>query len=155
MKPVSASLIAEYILSLSNPKIGDIISNLKLQKLLYYCQGFHLVVFGQPLFKEDIINWDHGPVVKEVYHIYNKHKDKAIPIPKSFESEELKEEQKELIKEVYDAFGQFSAWRLREMTHEEPPWINTSYGETITHDSLNSYFKNRIKDDEDEKEKPT
>jgi uncharacterized phage-associated protein len=35
----------------------------KLHKLLYYCQGHHLAVFEEPLFRETISAWDMGPVV--------------------------------------------------------------------------------------------
>src|SRR5262245_19575381 len=46
---------------------GEIISNLKMQKLLYYAQAWHLVFFNKPLFKEEIEAWDLGPVVSEAY----------------------------------------------------------------------------------------
>ncbi|MCI8513016.1 MAG: DUF4065 domain-containing protein [Lachnospiraceae bacterium] len=46
------------------------IANLKLQKLLYYAQGCFLAVAGAPLFLEDILAWQHGPVVEPVYYQY-------------------------------------------------------------------------------------
>ena len=58
----AANDIARYILTLSTPEVGDIISNLKLQKLLYYVQGFHLAIENEPLFMEDIQAWQYGPV---------------------------------------------------------------------------------------------
>ncbi len=45
---------------------GELISNLKLQKLLYYAQGFHLALYDKLLFSEDIEAWQHGPVVRDV-----------------------------------------------------------------------------------------
>jgi uncharacterized phage-associated protein len=45
-------------------------SNLKLQKLMYYAQGFSLVLFNKPLFPERIEAWIHGPVIPAVYHKY-------------------------------------------------------------------------------------
>ena len=51
---ITASKAAKYILSLSDPDQGDIISNLKLQKLLYYTQGIHLAVYNKPLFDDPI-----------------------------------------------------------------------------------------------------
>src|SRR5262249_49336794 len=41
------------------PDLGTV----KLHKLLYYCQGHHLAIFGEPLFSETISAWDMGPVV--------------------------------------------------------------------------------------------
>lgn len=39
----------------------EFISNLKLQKLLYYEQGYHLAIFDTPLFDADIEAWMYGP----------------------------------------------------------------------------------------------
>ena len=44
---------ANYFLSLQGDDAGDAISNLKLQKLMYYAQGFSLAMRGKPLFRED------------------------------------------------------------------------------------------------------
>ena len=51
-------------------KHGDLITNLKLQKLLYFAQGWFLALYDTPLFKEEIQAWIHGPVVATVYHSY-------------------------------------------------------------------------------------
>lgn len=42
------------------PNGGERLTNLKLQKLLYYQQGFHLAFFGTPLFAEDVEAWMYG-----------------------------------------------------------------------------------------------
>ena len=55
-----ARQITDYILALSNPEMGELTSNLKLQKLLYYVQGVHLAAFETPLFDEEIVAWDLG-----------------------------------------------------------------------------------------------
>ena len=47
--------IANKIVSKTDLEHGDTISNLKLQKMMYYQQGFHLAYFGTPLFDEDIV----------------------------------------------------------------------------------------------------
>lgn len=49
---------------------SELLSNMKLQKLLYYQQGFHLAYFGTPLFNEDIVAWQYGHVVPEVYDAF-------------------------------------------------------------------------------------
>ncbi len=46
---------------------GDVITQLKLQKLMYIAQGIHLALYDAPLFKEEIEAWQHGPVVRELY----------------------------------------------------------------------------------------
>ena len=60
--------IARYIIKYCKDN-GYSISNLKLQKLLYFVQAQFLVTYnGRPAFEEKIEAWDFGPVVPEVYH---------------------------------------------------------------------------------------
>lgn len=54
--------------------------------------------------------------------------------------------EKELMKDVYLVYGQFSAWKPRNMTHEEPTWRNTIRNSIITHESMKGYFKTQIED---------
>ena len=60
--------VAQYFLAQMDEDAGDLISNLKLQKLVYYAQGFALALHGRPLFRERVEAWTHGaPVVPELY----------------------------------------------------------------------------------------
>ena len=138
----SAMLIANGILKMSEPEVGDSISNLKLQKLLYYIQGFSLAIYGKPMFKEDIVAWEYGPVVKEVYYKFNKFGSDAIKIPEN--NIELTKNEKSLIIDVWKVYGQFSAWKLRDMTHNEIPWKETKRNEIISHAVLKSFFKTLV-----------
>lgn len=140
----SAKNVAEYFLCKSEPEVGDFISNLKLQKLVYYAQGFHLAMHGNPLFDEQILAWEHGPVVEKLYHYYKEHGASAIPPPEKFDTEIFSPQQKELLDDVYKVYGQFSAWKLRNMTHSERPWIETTYGQPISNDLMAEFFKDYI-----------
>jgi uncharacterized phage-associated protein len=137
-----ASQIAKAFLKLSQPEIGDTVSNLKLQKLLYYAQGFNLAINNKPLFEENLIAWEHGPVVKEVYDIYSKHSSNSIPVPE--EEVKLSGPEIELIDNVWKVYGQFSAWRLRQMTHDEAPWKSTTRNQTISQEKLKTFFKTLV-----------
>ncbi len=136
--------IAKAILKLSNPEVGDFISNMKLQKLLYYTQGFSLVVFGKPLFDEDIRAWAYGPVVECVYQNYKGHGSEAIYPDEKFDTSFLTSEEQDLLVSVYEVYGQFSALKLMNMTHDESPWKNTPRNEIITHDLMVAFFKNLV-----------
>lgn len=138
---LSASQVAEYLLGLSRPDVGDTISNLKLQKLLYYCQGLHLAMYEEPLFPEKIYAWNYGPVVPEVYSQYKAFGAKGIDVPDEVDTSVFNENQKELINDVFTLFGQFSALKLMEMTHEETPWKATQQNDEINHYKLTTYFK--------------
>jgi len=149
----TASEVAGYILSLMDDDAGDTISNLKLQKLLYYVQGFHLAAFDTPLFPDEIQAWMYGPVVPDVYHQYKAHGSLAIPRPAEFNRQALAltEETTALITDVLSVYGEYSAGRLMKFTHAEPPW-QTAYRDgrgarsPITFESLRAYFKTQLDD---------
>ncbi|MFH1034436.1 MAG: type II toxin-antitoxin system antitoxin SocA domain-containing protein [Pseudomonadota bacterium] len=137
--------VARYFLTQANPEFGDGISNLKLQKLVYYAQGFHLALFESPLFNESIEAWEHGPVVPMLYHAYKEHGAGAIPVPDDINFDIYDQQTQELLNEVYSVYGQYAAWKLRNMTHEEAPWkIAYEKHHTITQESMKDYFKKLI-----------
>lgn len=118
------------------------LTNLKLQKLLYYCQGFALAKLNKPIFNQKIIAWPHGPVVVEVYEQFKKYGREPIIIDIKEDSVGLIKEPDFLliIQEVYRVYGQYSAYKLRQKTHDEPPWKNTLRMHEITHAKLKDYF---------------
>jgi uncharacterized phage-associated protein len=136
--------VADYFLAQQEEESGDLMSNLKLQKLMYYAQGLSLAARNKPLFNESIEAWMHGPVVPELYHAFKRHGADAIPAPTDFDLSAYDAEEKEILDEVYKVFGQFSGWKLRNMTHDEPPWKNTPSQEVISHASMTEYFKTQI-----------
>lgn len=136
--------IAKYIITLADEEAGDLISNLKLQKLAYYSQGFSLALSGNSLFDAEIKAWEHGPVVPILYDEYKKFASDAISNEAPFDDSVLSDANKELINEVYEVYGQFSAWKLRNMTHDEAPWKNTLQNSEINHTELTKYFSTQI-----------
>lgn len=136
--------VSRYFLSRVDEESGDSISNLKLQKLLYYSQGFHLAAYECPLFPEAIEAWAHGPVVPRVYHACNRFESGPVSISGDLDVAVFEPRSIELLNEVYAVYGQFSASALRNMTHEEPPWKLTEQGEVISHDLLRDFFRTRI-----------
>ena len=140
----SAVNVAYYFLCLPDENAGDLISNLKLQKLLYYAQGFHLALYGSRLFREDIRAWEHGPVVPDAYHEFKEFGANAIPAPEVMDFTIFDPETVELLDEVYAVYGQFSAWKLRNMTHEESPWKETPINEMISTQKMQEYFKTQL-----------
>lgn len=141
---LSCHEVAQYFLAQMDEDAGDLISNLKLQKLVYYAQGFALALYGRPLFPERIEAWTDGPVVPELYHEYRGHGSDSIPYPGEADLSVYDAQTRELLDEVYAVYGQFSAWKLRDMTHSEPPWCDTPSGQEIQHDDLMSYFATRV-----------
>jgi uncharacterized phage-associated protein len=123
----------------------------KLQKLLYYSQGLHLAIFNEKLFDDEIEAWTHGPVVPSVYHEYKEYGNNIIPRPESIDFKKYKKKEIHLfLDEVYAVYGQFSAWKLRNMTHNEPPWKDTRVGKNISTKKLKNYFKTQVEEDKDD-----
>ncbi len=141
---IPAIEVARYFLSLTDEDAGDTISNLKLNKLLYYAQGFHLSIFNEPLFPESIEAWAHGPVVADIYHNYKEYVSTPIPA-EEVNFELFNPDKREFLNEIYCEFGQYSGWKLREMTHDEPPWADAYDEDTpdtvITNEALSDYFQ--------------
>lgn len=146
---LTARDVAEYFLTRVDAESGDSLSNLKLQKLVYYAQGYHLALFGKPLFNERIEAWEHGPVIPDLYRIYEQNKSQSIPPPDNFDPDKFDTETRELLEEVFEVYGQFSASKLRNIAHAEKPWSD-AYSvrpfAPIEQKSMEQYFKNLLVD---------
>ncbi|MEM9155560.1 MAG: type II toxin-antitoxin system antitoxin SocA domain-containing protein [Cyanobacteria bacterium P01_F01_bin.33] len=103
-------------------------TNMKVQKLLYYAQSLHLALFDEPLFDNEIQAWRYGPVCPQAYHFYSGFEAKQLPIPNQSSLSEISSEIKELLEEVWDYFGQHHAYYLSGMTHVEFPWKKARKG---------------------------
>lgn len=113
--------------------------------MVYYAQGFHLALYEKPMFKELIIAWEHGPVVESLYHQYKDYGAGEIPQPDSVNLADFNPDQIELLDEAFDVYGQFSAWKLRNMTHSEKPWLETPKNSEIPQALMQSFFKTLLK----------
>lgn len=136
---------------------GDTITNLHLQKYLYYAQGWFLALFdGEPLFDEPLEAWVHGPVQRGIYNRFRGYQ--WSPISESIDWPDLEGEVKAHLEEVLGAYGHFSAWDLERLSHAEAPWIEARAGipddapsnNVISHESMRRYFVGRLKAAEEE-----
>lgn len=123
-KAIIASDISDFFLAKAN-SIGEPISNLKLQKLVYYAQAWFLANKNKILFEDDFEAWVHGPVLPSLYHEY-KERGSAPIITKL----KLKEIAEKFSKEIFDFLNEvtfvympYGAYQLELMTHNEKPWI--------------------------------
>ncbi len=130
----------KLLVKASNQETGDLMSNLKLQKMLYFEQGYHLAYFGTPLFEDDIEAWMYGPVVPCVYNHYKSNGRVGIE-PHDHDAIRLAQDEEELFNDVFMAYSEFSAYGLMRKTHEEGPWCDTPQKEVISKDSMQKYFK--------------
>lgn len=145
---IPARNVAKYFLSKVEEEVGDGISNLKLQKLVYYAQAYHLAMYDEPLFAEQVEAWEHGPVVPELYREYRGFGSGNIPAPADFDPNDYDVRSAELMDEVYEVFGQYSAWKLRNLTHQERPWIEAyedgARGRVISPGAMRDFYKDLV-----------
>lgn len=88
------------------------ITNMKVQKLLYYAQSLHLALYDEPLFEEEIQAWRYGPVCPPAYHFYSKFEAEQLPIPLPESLPIFSPAQKALLEEVWAYFGGYHAYQL-------------------------------------------
>lgn len=150
---VSAIDIAQNIINIYNARVDELvrnydivpeyITNLKLQKLLYFVQAICLMVFGKKAFPEKIVAWSYGPVVKEVYQQYKQ--NHAGEIISETNVKNISSGLYKIIDEVINSYGSIEANKLIDFTHEEEPWINTEINKEIDIELIKSYF-NKVYD---------
>ena len=136
----TASKIAKYIVKEALKRKMPV-TNLKLQKLLYFVQGVHLFMHEKVAFPDEIIAWQYGPVVKDVYYEYSIYgANDIIPIDKN-EKIILSMRSKKLISFVLDDLLRYSDIALvKETKKEGSPWSQVSLNEVIDEKDIYEYF---------------
>lgn len=117
----SANDIAKYVITIFNQK-GKPITNLKLQKILYYIQVAFMRKTGEPAFEDEIQAWRHGPVVPAVYYEYNQYVAEPIDIACDINELQINNQDQKKINEVIEKCEDIPAWTLVNYTHNEYPW---------------------------------
>jgi uncharacterized phage-associated protein len=103
-------------------------TNMKVQKLLYYAQSLHLALNNEPLFEHEMQAWRYGPVCPPAYHYYSEFEAQQLPVPDRDFVNNLPQAIRMLLEEVWDYFGAYHAYFLSDMTHLEFPWKKARKG---------------------------
>lgn len=118
--------IAKYIIN-KCIEYNRPVSNLQLQKILYYVQGEYIkITGGDILFNDKIEAWTYGPVVPSVYYEFNGFSSSDINL--IYDVKDIEFRVREIIDPIIEEKSLLSAWKLVENTHNEIPW-KTSYKE--------------------------
>ncbi len=136
LKEVSAFLIMN----------GTNVTNKKLQKLLYFAQGWFLALNNENfsdkpsvLFIEDFEAWRHGPVVPNSYFEYRRNGSDAIPCDFNYTCN-LKEEVEQVLEDVLNVYDKYNGNQLESISHQQDPWSNCDRNQIITKKSMFDYF---------------
>lgn len=163
-KVYPASAVANFLIKKSLLKPENAMTHLRLQKLLYYAQGWFLANYSRPLFQDNIEAWRYGPVVYSIYKKFRGSSD--TPIQETIKSPYFLNGQYQwgepeidpsdevalgFLNSFWDAFSNFDAWTLANATHlEGTPWYDVSKvynfepprNTDIPIDMIENHFKN-------------
>lgn len=153
MAPATVNQVADYLLSYSR-EFGDVLTNLKLQKLVYYAQAWFLALYDDPLFDAPFEAWPHGPVQPDLYHRFKEYRWK--PILEEIRPPKFPPEIEDHLNEIIDTYGDMTAHHLERLVHQEDPWIKARGGlppdahcsTVISHDDMKDFYR-RKRDEQD------
>lgn len=135
--------VAKYVIGYCREN-GYSVSNLKLQKILYFIQAEFLISNGNPCFVDQIEAWDFGPVVPSVYHEYKEFgSSNIVNFVDSGRPARITNRDAALIDGIIDECSGYSASALVEITHNQRPWVDAYqkyYNNPISNDSIEEYF---------------
>lgn len=131
--------LAEKIIQISNSN-GMYITNLQLQKIMYYTQGQFMKKFGYKAFEEKIECWPYGPVIKRVWAKFTNYGRR--PILDIASDLEINNEEEKLISHILDEKLSMNVWDLVDQTHDELPWYeaNLTGATYISDSSMEEFF---------------
>lgn len=111
-----------------NPR--TLITNQRIQKLIFFAQLLHIQKHGQKLFEEEMEAWQFGPVVRKVYARFTKYGSLDIQeTPKELNETDFDEGEIQTIKEVLYAVHRIPTYMLIETCHQHVLWKNTWHNE--------------------------
>lgn len=128
-KELDPLVVANYFLQLDNKRIEPDVTQMKLHKIMYFAQANYLGATGSRLFSSRIEAFQHGPIARAIYSNFKKFRKEIIVADDSYflempaeRSNDIPEFEMEYLRDVWDTFSEYSATKLRKMTHEDAPW---------------------------------
>ena len=149
---LNVNMVTDLIAS-KTMESGSSLSVLKLQKLLYYTEAWHVTFFEKQLFDENFEAWIHGPVCKEVFYRFrNKNKFMYSAVCKEdLDLSGINQDYEKIsshISNVLGSYGNLSGPQLEELSHREEPWLKARgdlspsqpCNKVISKDSMKKYY---------------
>ncbi|KRB57832.1 Panacea domain-containing protein [Flavobacterium sp. Root186] len=141
--------IAKYFIELAKEE-GQGLDPMKLLKLTYISDGWHLGITGKPLFENEIQAWKYGAVIPDLYYAIRMFgKDPVDPFLLNISAKTpLNEEDKEFLKKIWNNYKGLSGLQLSALTHEEgSPWSKTwdgTHDVVIGNDLIKEYYQEKL-----------
>lgn len=145
---VMSTVIGAANLMLSRSSVP--LTNLKINKLLYYAYGVYLTLFSEHPFDERPEAWMYGPVFPTVYHSLKRYGSR--PVTNLIRSEATGNTTDDRLTEVVDAvlkaYGHLPESALVQATHvPHGPWARVFLpraNRVIADSDITSYFKQHV-----------
>lgn len=149
--------VANFVLDVCEQRQRPI-TNLALQKIVYFCHAWTLIDFGHPLVKHKFEAWEYGPVLPYLYRAFKEFDRSAIttranaiePVTGSLQrvSYDFDAETSSFITKIVDFYSRMRAGDLVELSHAEGgPWHRVWYhdgqvnpGMRIENDSISDFY---------------
>ena len=141
--------VARHLIELAAAELEpDHLTPLRLQKLLYYVQGWSLALRDQPMFEEQIQAWTNGPAVSAVWQEFKAYEREPIVNYEESPSSSLSLQDRFFTRLVWEEYKGYSASRLYEKTHNEEPYrqargdlpLGVPSNREISQQSMKQYF---------------
>jgi uncharacterized phage-associated protein len=130
-------------------KDGRALTNMQLQKLVYFAHGWSLALLGEPLVADEVQAWEFGPVMPELYRSLARWGSGPVREPTHAKAKGgLGGEEDELLEEIYKGYAGRSAYQLSSLTHlKGSPWEQVfepeQRGKVIPNTLMAEYFSER------------
>ncbi len=157
LNKIDSIMFGNYIIKHYGP-----MSHLKLQKLLFYCDAYHIAYFDVELIEDKFEAWVHGPVSRKVYESFKDHSVLFADLKFSDINtenpdpifEQLTKSQKDFLNEVLSTLTQWTDIDLESATHKEEPWLEARKGhsfgdkcsEEISKETTKTFYKKELND---------
>lgn len=156
-----AASIANELLDMGN-QCSRKLTQIEIQKLVYFAHGWHLAHRGTPLVGELFEPWKYGPVVRSLYDSFKKFGSEHITEKATSWQTNVAGEIVEvtpailsndsgddsyafsLTREIWSKYGLLAPFKLVDLTHvPDGPWARAySANQTyITNEAIRDYFK--------------
>lgn len=142
---MKAMEVANFFIKVGSQGEGNEMTNARINKLLYFAQGWSLATRGKPLFDEDIEAWKFGPVVRDVYRTFNySGRNPIVETADDFDLNNIPEDDFRLMLDVFTNYMNDSTSALIYKTHEKgTPWdmvYNENEKVVIPNELIKEYF---------------
>jgi uncharacterized phage-associated protein len=139
-------VIANFFISLgmTENESEDYMTNLRLNKLMYFAQAWSLVLLKKPLFHESVEAWPLGPVIPSIYHKYKLYgKSQITTVDPSFHLSMLGDDEQQVLFATMARYGEYSTHGLVDLSHEDgSPWAQACDAKTsvILSEDIRNFF---------------